>query len=224
VFLAKSFSAAAALFSIVQAYPALAQNFAAGSDAAGAQKVLITAGRDIHELRSNPHFASLLEQTKGVFIVPELVKGAFGFGASGGSGVFVAHDKGHWSNPAFLTIGSFSFGLQAGGEAGPVFMFPMTDKAVADFTESSHLSFYGDASVVVADRSPNARFPIGGSGVVVWSGEQGGFAGLVVAGSEIHDKTAYDKAYYKNEYTEAKQIIGSQGDPKASPLLSQLPS
>ena len=127
--------AASLVFSSLLIVPASAQNLGASSDAAGAQNVLISAARDIHSLRSNPDFAGLLEKAKGVFIVPHLVKGALGFGASGGTGVFVAHGDGHWSNPAFLTIGSFSFGFQAGGETGPVFMFPMTDKALAYFTQ-----------------------------------------------------------------------------------------
>ncbi len=216
--------AASLVFSALLIVPASAQNLGASSDAAGAQNVLISAARDIHSLRSNPDFAGLLEKAKGVFIVPDLVKGALGFGASGGTGVFVAHGDEHWSNPAFLTIGSFSFGFQAGGETGPVFMFPMTDKALGYFTQNSQLSFYGDASAAFVKWSADARFPIGGGrNVIVWSDENGGFAGLAVAGADLHDKTTYEKAYYNNKYTEAKQIIGSRGDPNASPLLSELP-
>jgi SH3 domain-containing YSC84-like protein 1 len=227
VFSAKEVAASATVASFLLIGPALAQNFenyGSSSNAVGAQKVLVEAARDIHQLRSNPHFTNLLEKARGVFIVPELVKGALGFGGSGGTGVLVAHSNGHWGNPAFLTIGSFSFGFQAGGEAGPVFIFPMTDKALADFAEESHLFFYGSAGLTIATWRADARFPIGGNDVAVWSGENGAFAGLIVAGSDIHDKTTYDKAYYNNKYTEAKQIIGSRGDPNAGPLLSELPS
>ncbi len=228
MFSAKRVAACAAVLSFVLMRPVLAQddaqNLGASSDAVGAEKVLLAAAQDIHLLHSNPHFASLLDKAKGVFIVPDLVKGAFGFGASGGTGVFVAHNDGQWSNPAFLTIGSLSFGAQAGGEAGPFFMFPMTDKALADFTESSHLLFSGAASLAIAAWSPYARFPISGSDVAVWSGERGGFAGLIISGSDIHDKTVYDKAYYSNKYTKAKEIISRRGDPNASPLLNELPS
>jgi SH3 domain-containing YSC84-like protein 1 len=224
---AKRVASAGVVLSFVLMGPALAQNYAqtiaSSSDAAGAQKVLLEAAHDLHQLRSNPHFNGLLKKAKGVFIAPELVKGAFGFGASGGTGVLVAHQSGHWSNPAFVTFGSFSFGFQAGGKAGPLFIFPMTDEALADLTKSSDLSFYGAANITVVSWSPNARFPIAGDDLAIWSGENGGFAGLIVGGSDTHDKTTYDKAYYNNKYTEAKQIVGSQGDPNAAPLLNELP-
>ncbi len=207
--------------------PALAQdydaNIAGSSDADGAQKVLVEAAKDLRQLRDNPRFMSLLEKAKGVVIVPEMVNGAFGFGASGGTGVLVAHENGQWSNPAFLTVGSFSFGAQAAWEVGPVFIFQMTDKALADFTQTSHLFYYGSAGLTVATWRANAWFPIGENDVAVWSAENGAFAGLIVAGSDVHDKTIYDKAYYNNRYTEAKQIIASRGDPNATVLLNELP-
>ena len=218
---------AAFVLSFVLTAPAFAQgydpNIAGSTDAEGAQKVLLQAAHDIHDLKSNPRFASQLEKAKGVVIVPEMVKGAFGFGASGGTGVLVAHQNGQWSNPAFLTVGSFSFGAQAAWEVGPVFIFPMTDKALADLTQESHLLFYGAAGLTVATWRADAWFPIGDNDISVWSSENGAFAGLIVAGSDVHDKTIYDKAYYNNKYTEAKQIIGSRGDPNAKPLLSELP-
>ena len=224
---AKKVAASAAILSFVLMGSAPAQdydpNIAGSSDAVGAQKVLLEAARDLHQLRSNPQFTDLLQKTKGVFIVPEMVKGAFGFGAAGGTGILVAHQSGRWSNPAFLTIGSFSFGAQAAWEAGPVFIFMMSDKSLADFTQKSHLLFYGEAGLTVATWRSNAWFPIGESDVAVWSGENGAYAGLIVGGSDVHDKTVYDKAYYDNKYTEAKQIIGSQGDPNAGALLNELP-
>jgi SH3 domain-containing YSC84-like protein 1 len=220
---------AAFVLSFVLIGPALAQEhdptIAGSSDAEGAQKVLLQAAHDLHQLKTDSRFLNLLEKAKGVFIVPEMVHGAFGFGAAGGSGVLVAHKNGKWSNPAFLTIGSFSFGAQAAWEVGPVFIFPMTDKALADFTQSSHLMFYGAAGLTVATWRADAWFPIGDNDVAVWSGENGAFAGMIVAGSDVHDKTIYDKAYYNSKYTEAKQIIGAPGgDPDASPLLNELPS
>ena len=195
---------------------------AGSSDAEGAQKVLLQAAQDIRQLRDNPEFAAVLAKAKGVFVVPEMVGAALGFGAFGGTGVLVANQGGVWSNPAFLTIGTFSFGLQFGWQAGPVFIFPMTNEALTDLTKPSQLSFYGAASVTFVIWSSDARFPIGGSEVAVWTGENGGYAGLVVAGADVHDKQIYDKAYYNNKYTAAKQIIASQGDPNANPLLIEL--
>ncbi len=57
-------------------------------------------------------FHGLLKKAKGVFIAPQVLKGAFVVGASGGSGVLVVRDErtGGWNGPAFYTIGGASFG------------------------------------------------------------------------------------------------------------------
>ena len=61
-------------------------------------------------------FRDLLKDAKGIFIAPQVLKGAFIVGASGGSGVFMVRDgaSGKWSEPAFYTIGAANFGLQSG--------------------------------------------------------------------------------------------------------------
>src|SRR5262245_64944843 len=64
---------------------------------------------------------SLLKNAKGVYIAPEVLRGAFVVGASGGSGVLLVRgDKGQWNGPAFYTIGQASFGLQAGADKSGV--------------------------------------------------------------------------------------------------------
>ncbi|HQR14146.1 MAG TPA: lipid-binding SYLF domain-containing protein, partial [Nitrospira sp.] len=61
-------------------------------------------------------FRDHIQEAKGLFIVPQYMKGALIYGAAGGSGVFVAKDEktGEWSEPAFFTMGAASFGFQFG--------------------------------------------------------------------------------------------------------------
>src|SRR5438067_2252974 len=63
-------------------------------------------------------FRAHLKDVQGVLIFPKLFKGAFVFGAEGGSGVLLVRDKktGNWSEPAFYEMSSGSFGFQAGME------------------------------------------------------------------------------------------------------------
>src|SRR5215475_4719447 len=65
---------------------------------------------------------NLMTKARGVFIAPQVLKGAFIVGASGGSGLFLAREDSAkpWAGPAFYTIGSVSFGLQIGGEASEI--------------------------------------------------------------------------------------------------------
>ncbi len=47
-----------------------------------------------------------------VLVFPQVIKGGFFIGGAGGTGVLVARDAktGDWSQPAFYTIGSVTFG------------------------------------------------------------------------------------------------------------------
>ena len=74
---------------------------------------------------------TMLKDAKGVLVIPSLLKGAFFFGAEGGSGVLMARgESGKWSYPAFYTIGSASFGLQIGGQSAEVMLVLMTNKGL----------------------------------------------------------------------------------------------
>jgi lipid-binding SYLF domain-containing protein len=88
-----------------------------------------------------------LKTAKGVLISPQVLRGAFIIGVSGGSGVLVVRDaKGNWNGPAFYTMGEASFGLQAGGDASEVVLLIMTDRGVNAMLSSS-VKLGADASV-----------------------------------------------------------------------------
>jgi lipid-binding SYLF domain-containing protein len=59
-----------------------------------------------------------MKNAKGVMIFPDIIKAALFIGGEGGSGVLMAKQpNGAWSYPAFYTMGSVSFGFQAGGQS-----------------------------------------------------------------------------------------------------------
>ena len=106
-------AASAAFLSLALAGPAFAADNG-GAALSDAQKVVESAAHDIQTLKAHQDFANLLKKAKGVYIIPDLIKGELVVGGSGGTGVLLAHDSGHWSDPAFMTIGSDSIGAQAG--------------------------------------------------------------------------------------------------------------
>lgn len=217
-------AASTAIACCVLAGPALAASQTGNSNATAAQNLVNGSAHAVHELSSNSDFTKLLKQAKGVFIVPTFGKGALIVGGSGGSGALVVHSKGQWTDPAFFTIGSISIGAQAGGKAGPLVMFLMTDKAVSSFTQNNNFSLNGNANLTVVNWSPNGQGSVGKGDVVVWSGTSGLFAGLSVSGSDIVADTKEDQAYYKNSTVGTKQIIDQHvTNARASKLLSELP-
>ena len=164
------------------------------------EQLLVDKARITFEsFMSDPNMSYLkdhLKEAKGILIVPSLLKAGFVFGGSGGSGVLIVNDakKGQWSQPAFYTIGSVSFGLQIGGEAAEVIMMVRTQKAVDKLLTSS-FKLGGDTSIAVG--------PVGGgakSNVVAdifsFSRSKGAFAGLALDGSVITTRDKWNAAYY----------------------------
>ncbi len=137
-----------------------------------------------------------LNQAKGLLIIPSLLKAGFVIGGSGGSGVLIVkNDKtGKWSQPAFYTIGSGTFGLQIGGEAAEVIMMVRTQKAVdALFTSSFKLG--GDTSVAVGPVGTGAKSNVVAD-ILSFSRTKGAYAGVSLEGSVIKTKDKWNVAYY----------------------------
>ena len=224
MFIKCKLAASTAIACCVLAAPAFAAPQTGGSAGTAAQRLVNSSANTIQQLSSNKNFTKMLRQAKGVFIVPTFAKGAVIVGGSGGTGVLVAHTKTKWSDPAFFTIGSISVGAQAGGKAGPLVMFLMTDKAVSSFTQSNNFSLNGNANLTVANWSPNGQGSIGKGDVVVWSGTSGLFAGLNVSGSDVVADTKEDQAYYKDKQVGTKQIVDQDvTSAQAGKLLAALP-
>ncbi|MGW8187721.1 MAG: lipid-binding SYLF domain-containing protein [Desulfobacterales bacterium] len=137
-----------------------------------------------------------LKEAKGILIVPSLLKAGFIFGGSGGSGVLIVNDakKGQWSQPAFYTIGSVSFGLQIGGESAEVIMMVRTQKAVDKLLTSS-FKLGGDTSVAAGPVGVGAKSNVMAD-IFSFSRSQGAFAGLALDGSVITTRDKWNAAYY----------------------------
>jgi lipid-binding SYLF domain-containing protein len=137
-----------------------------------------------------------LNQAKGLIIIPSLLKAGFVIGGSGGSGVLIVknHKTGQWSQPAFYTLGSGTFGLQIGAEAAEVIMMVRTQKAVdALFTSSFKLG--GDTSIAVGPVGAGAKSNIMAD-IFSFSRTKGAYAGDSLEGAVIKTKDKWNKAYY----------------------------
>src|SRR5207247_10928501 len=100
----------------------------------------------------------LMKGAKGVFVAPQVLRGAFIFGVSGGSGVFFARGERpeQWNGPAFYTIGEVSFGLQAGADASEIVLLAMTNRGVTALLSTS-VKLGADASVTAGPRGAGVR-------------------------------------------------------------------
>ena len=137
-----------------------------------------------------------LNQANGLIVVPSLLKAGFVVGGSGGSGVLIVkdHKTGQWSEPAFYTLGSGTFGLQIGAESAEVIMMVRKQKALDKlFTSSFKLG--GDTSIAVGPVGGGAKSNVVAD-IVSFTRSKGAYAGISLEGSVIKIKDKWNEAYY----------------------------
>jgi lipid-binding SYLF domain-containing protein len=170
-----------------------------------------------------PSVRSLVKRAKGVLIYPQVLKGAFLVGISGGSGVLLAHDAKtrKWSGPAFYTIGEASFGLQAGAQAAEVVLVALTDRGVTALL--SHSAKLGaDAGVALGPVGAGAEAATANLSVdlVSYSRAQGLYAGISLEGAVVATRDGLNKAYYGKEVTPTAILVRHEArNPQAAGLI-----
>ena len=140
---------------------------------------------------------SIVQQARGVVIIPQLVKGGFIFGAEGGSGVFMARGTdGSWSSPAFYTLAAGSVGLQIGGQVSEVVFVLMTDGAVEALL-GNELKLGVDAGVAIGplgmglEASTTTNL---GADIYAFSKSVGFFGGAAFEGAKLISRTSWNDA------------------------------
>jgi lipid-binding SYLF domain-containing protein len=144
-----------------------------------------------------------LNNIKGIVIIPEILKGGFIIGGSGGTGVLFVRDEktGTWSQPAFYTIGSLSVGLQIGAEKAEILMAIKTQKGVESFYKTT-FRLGGDVSLAAGPGGAGAKTNITAD-IVSFAKTKGAFAGVSLEGAVV--KTDYDAN--KNYYGQSVQPV-----------------
>ena len=173
--------------------------------------------KDYQWLREN------IKNAKGVLIYPQVLKAGFILGGSGGTGVLLARDSktGEWSDPAFYTLGSVSYGLQIGGEAAEVVVLVMSQKGV-DALLTSKFKLGGDTSIALGPVGAGAKANITAD-FISFAKSKGLYAGLNLDGSYLDVREKLNKAYYGKEATPADIIVKkSVRNLEAVPLKEEL--
>lgn len=149
-----------------------------------------------------------LREAKGIIIVPQLLKGAFFIGGSGGSGVLLARDGDcRWSYPAFYTLGSLSLGLQFGGEATELVLLIMNQHGIDAFL-STAVKLGGDVSVAAGPIGMGAKAQI--ADILAFGYAKGAFIGMSVEGALVKPKDSWNRIYYQRPSIRPVEIIYGQ--------------
>jgi len=168
-------------------------------------------------------FNDLLRQARGVFIAPQVLKGAFIVGASGGSGVFVAWNgkAGRWAGPAFYTIGEASFGLQIGGQASEVGLLAMTERGVKSLLSTS-VKLGADVGIAAGPVGAGASAATANlsADILSFSRAKGLYGGVSLDGAVVAIRNAWNEAYYGKKVDPTDiLILQNVSNPQAVPLI-----
>ena len=167
-----------------------------------------------------PWIGEHLKEARVVMIVPEQVRGAFFVGATGGTGVALAHNpyEDDWSDPAFIDLGGISFGLQVGAKASEVLVLAMTEKGEKALLGTKTTL---GADVGIAAGPVGAGAAAGTTDLLAWSQSKGAYVGLALDGAVIAPANKWNQAYYLQSDVKPYDILKARTyrNPKARGLV-----
>ncbi len=151
-------------------------------------------------------FRGLVKSAKAVFVVPQMLRGGFIFGGSGGSGALVARDEKTeaWGYPVFYTMGSVSFGLQIGADASQIVLLVMTEKGMDSLLTSS---FKVGADVSVAAGPVGVGAKAATADILAYTQSKGAYGGATIEGAVIKVRDEWNSSYYGKDVTPADVIV-----------------
>ena len=170
-------------------------------------------------------FRTLLKRSKGLFLAPQVFRGAFFIGAAGGSGAFLAQEpkENRWAGPAFYTLGELSFGFQAGGDASEVAILAMTERGVTAMLSNS-IKLGGDASVAAGPLGAGVSAGTANLSVdmLSFSRTKGLYGGISLQGAAVSVRGALNRAYYNRDVNPTDILVRQDVSNPRSASLVQL--
>lgn len=182
----------------------------------------------LQDLRRDKEFGNarqLMRTARAVLIAPRIFKGAFFVGGEGGTGVLLVRGRHGWSDPAFYTIGSASFGLQIGAKESELILIIRSERALNALMRDK-FKIGGDAGIAVATLGSDVQGATTanvGADIIAWASSSGAFAGLSLDGSVIAPQNDANASYYGRAVS-ASDIVRhhAASNPAASGLRQAL--
>jgi len=157
-----------------------------------------------------PAVKALLQRAQGVLIYPQVLRGAFVVGGSGGSGSFVVRDlkTNTWAGPAFYSFGQASFGLQIGADAAQVVLVALTERGMTALL-TTRVTLGGNASVALGPVGAGAAAQTAGlsADIVSYSRNRGVFAGIAVDGAVVAVRPRLNRSFYGKDVTPTDILV-----------------
>jgi len=221
----RKFASAATVLALLAAPVLTAAPAFAGPDQ---QATVDHALGTLQDLRRDKEFGNarqLLHSARAVLIAPRIFKGAFIVGGEGGTALLMVRGPHGWSDPAFYTVASASFGLQIGAKESELILFVRSQRAL-DALMKDKFKIGADAGISVATLGSDeqgATTANVGADIVAWASSSGVFAGLSLDGSVISPQGDANASYYGRAVTSGDIVLRhSVANPAANGLRRAL--
>lgn len=162
-------------------------------------------------------------RARGIFIVPQMLRGGFILGGAGGRGVLLAQEEpsAKWSYPAFYSMGSVSFGFQAGADSSEIILLIMTERGLNAMLSTDY-KLGADASIAAGPVGASAKAQT--ADILAFGRSQGIFGGISVEGAAITPLFDWNRQYYGKPVQIFDILINqSLTNPQADSLRQLLP-
>jgi len=201
------------MFMIVLALPVWA-----GSKAKD-EETLQNATNVLQQMLSDQNIPSdVIAKANCVIVLPNVKKGGFIVGGTGGRGPMVCRitSTGKWSAPAMYSIGGMSAGLQAGGSSSDYVLLVMNEKGVNAILNGK--TVLGTDATAAAGPSGAAAASASGSDILTYKRAKGLFAGVSLGGASLEPDNEANQRLYGRSIT-AQEIL--QANTVPTPIAAQ---
>ena len=218
---------ARAVAAVLFAWVAIAAQPAIADDVQEAHQLVEKARLTFESFIADPNLGGnlriLVNKARGVLIYPQVLRGAFIIGVSGGSGVLLVRDvaSGKWGGPAFYTLGEASFGLQAGGDASEVVLVALSERGVSALLSTS-AKLGANVSIALGPVGAGLEGATANisADIVSYSRNRGLYAGLSLDGAVVVVREGLNTAYYGKPVTPTQILIQREvSTPQAAGLI-----
>jgi lipid-binding SYLF domain-containing protein len=157
----------------------------------------------------------IMNNAYGVAVIPGVIKIGMSWGARFGKGIIVVRQEdGSWSNPAFITLGGGSFGLQIGAQSTDLVLV-FKDRRSVEYIVDGKMTLGADASAAagpVGRQTSAATDHLLTAEIYSYSRNRGLFAGMAIEGAWLSMDRMSNEQYYGNGMS-PQQILDAENMP-----------
>jgi SH3 domain-containing YSC84-like protein 1 len=158
---------------------------------------------------------SILRNSQGIAIIPNVIQAAFFLGGRRGQGVMmVRNQNGGWSNPVIITLTSGSLGLQFGAKSSDLVLAFQDSQSIRK-VYTSDFRIGGSVSGTAGPTGAEAVYPTDSTGnIYTYAKSEGLFGGVALSGIKLaydNEKTA--NLYGKRTITPRQVFLGENITP-----------